>query len=244
LRKGLVYYHGGAFAFGSAEEEDPWACRLTLECDIVIFNVEYRNAPEARAPQGILDCYAALKYVMEHLTARFHVDVERLGVYGISSGGYLAVGVAMELAKRREASRVKLLIADVPAISDHWARPSSMVDSAEVDTWHWSQFEVENWHGTHGHIETLKMLADNWERQVRESDPHLFPGVMSEALLRKTPKQVVMTREFDFLRADAELYADRLRRCGRLLDFYIRPGVSHYNGPQGGVLKKILDAYL
>ena len=239
---GLVFYHGGAFVLGSAAEEDPWACRTALECGPVVFNVDYRNAPETRAPGGILDCYAALRCVAEELGGRYGVDRDHVGVHGISSGGYLAAGVAMELARRREAHLVKLMIADVPAVSDHWVRPRP--DPSGPGDWHWSQSEVERWHGTHGHIETLAMLAEDWERQVRERDPCLFPGTMGDDLLRHVPAHVVMTREFDFLRTDAELFASDLARHGKLLDYYVRPGVSHYTGPQPGVLKRIVDAYL
>ena len=249
-RRGLVFYHGGAFLLGSAAQEDPWACRLAADCDIVIFNVEYRNAPEARAPQGILDCYAAIKCAVEELAHRFGVDERRIGVYGISSGGYLTVGVAMELARRGEAELVKLVIADMPAIHDHWLEPAPGApgtgkEQPEDDGgWHWTMEETSNWAGTHGHIETLRMLAVDWERQVRERDPYLFPGTMDESLLQSVPDHVVMTREFDFLRADSELYACALIRYGKLLDFYIRPGASHYSGPQQGVLEKIIGAYL
>ena len=242
FRKGLVFYHGGAFVLGSAAEEDPWACRTAAECDLVVFNVDYRNAPETRAPGGILDCFAALRHVATDLCHRYGVDPARLGVYGISSGGYLAAGVAMELAKRRAADLVGLVIADVPAVSDHWVRPPPA--SPDAATWHWSQSEVERWHGTHGHIETLAMLAEDWERQVRDRDPYLFPATMGDDLLRHVPDHVIMTREFDFLRTDAELFASALARHGKLLDFYVRPGASHYTGPQEGVLKRIVDAYL
>ena len=249
-RRGLVFYHGGAFVLGSALEEEPWACRIAADCDIVVFNVEYRNAPEARAPQGILDCYAALRCAVEELALPFGVDDRRIGVYGISSGGYLAVGVAMELARRGEAALAKLIVADMPAIDDHWAEPAPAVYPAQSKQptgdggWHWTMEEATNWAGTHGHIETLKMLAVDWERQVRERDPYLFPGAMDESLLQSVPDHVVMTREFDFLRADSELYACALLRCGKLLDFYIRPGASHYTGPQSGVLEQIIGTYL
>ena len=240
-RKGLVFYHGGAFVLGSAADEDPWACRTAAECGLVVFNVDYRNAPETRAPGGILDCYAALRCVVAELCGRYGVDRRRVGVYGISSGGYLAAGVAMELAKRREAGLARLIIADAPAVSDHWVR---RYPDPEAGPWHWSDGEVERWHGTHGHIETLAMLAEDWERQVRDRDPYLFPGAMGDDLLEHVPDHVVMTREFDFLRTDAELFASDLARHGKLLDFYVRPGASHYSGPEDGVLKRIVDAYL
>lgn len=44
---------------------------------------------------------------------------------------------------------------------------------------------------------------------------------MDQKLLKKVPETVVMTREFDYYRGDAEYYADRLEQHGRLLEKYI-----------------------
>ena len=150
----------------------------------------------------------------------------------------------MELAKRDQAALVKLMIADVPAVSDHWVAPgpANPAEAGDASGWHWTHSEVEHWHGSHGHIETLAMLAENWPAQVLERDPCLFPATKGDDLLRKAPEHVVMTREFDFLRTDAELFASDLHRHGKLLDFYVRPGASHHTPPQPGVLKRILDA--
>ena len=63
--------------------------------------------PEAKAPKGILDCIAAVHFIFEELLARFNVDSKRLCLNGESSGGYLAVGIMMELAKTGEADTDK-----------------------------------------------------------------------------------------------------------------------------------------
>ena len=63
-RPAIVFYRGGAAALLNAEQMEPKCCEIALTCDATIFNVDFRNAPEAKAPSGILDCYSALKYVI------------------------------------------------------------------------------------------------------------------------------------------------------------------------------------
>ncbi len=243
-RKGIIYFHGGAFILWNASDFDYQASLQALTCDSVVFNVDYRSAPEARAPKGILDCYAAVRFIGDELLAQYNVNPESLCLYGDSSGGYLAVGTAMELARNGEAGRIKLVIPDVPAISAHWIRP----DDGSAD--HWSRNEVMKASGDGGHIETLKMLCTDWEHQFSIYDPYVFPGEMSDDLLSKLPQCVVLTNEHCFLRKDAELFASRLVTHGKLLDFCIRPGISHYSETPSvysdtlSILSRVVQTYL
>ena len=47
-----IHAHGGACIVGSAESGNPRMCRLACESNLVVFNVEYRLAPEHRVPAG------------------------------------------------------------------------------------------------------------------------------------------------------------------------------------------------
>ena len=243
-RKGIIYFHGGAFILWNASDFDYQASLKAVTCDSVVFNVDYRSPPEARAPKGILDCCAAVHFICEELLAQYNVDPKRLCLNGDSSGGYLAVGTAMELAKKGEVDRIKLVVADVPAISAHWLRP----DDESAD--HWSRNEVMRASGEGGHIETLKMLCTDWEHQFSICDPYVFPGEMPDDLLSKLPDCVVLTNEHCFLRKDAELFASRLLTHGKLLDFCIRPGISHYSeipsvySDASSILSRVVQTYL
>ena len=42
LKKGIIYFHGGAFIFGSAVDFDYQASLKAVTCDSVVFNVDYR----------------------------------------------------------------------------------------------------------------------------------------------------------------------------------------------------------
>ena len=244
LHKGIIYFHGGAFILWNALDFDYQASLKAVTCDAVVFNVDYRSPPEARAPKGILDCCAAVRFIFEELLAQYKVDPKRLCLNGDSSGGYLAVGAAMEMAKRGEADRIKLVVPDVPAISAHWLRTD--VESED----HWSRNEVMRASGEGGHIETLKMLCTDWENQFSICDPYVFPGEMPDDLLSKLPECVVLTNEHCFLRKDAELFASRLLFHGKLLDFCIRPGISHYSdipsvySDASTILSRVVKTYL
>ena len=154
------------------------------------------------------------------------------------------MGTAMELAKTGEADRIKLLVPDVPAISAHWLTPD---DSSPT---HWSRNEVMKASGDGGHLETVKMLCHDWKQQFSDLDPYVFPGEMSDEVLKKLPACVILTNEHCFLRKDAELFASRLLAHDKLLDYCVRPGISHYSDIPGlysdksSIFSQVLETYL
>ena len=75
-------------------------------CKAVVINVEYRLAPEHKAPAGIDDGYAALKWVIAN-AEDLGIDPTRIAIIGESGGGYITAGVAMRLAERREGGLVR-----------------------------------------------------------------------------------------------------------------------------------------
>jgi len=61
--------------------------------------VKYRLAPEAKAPFGIADGYAAFMDVRKN-PKRFGCGRNKIGLFGISGGGYITAGVGLMLAER------------------------------------------------------------------------------------------------------------------------------------------------
>lgn len=59
----LVYIHGGGWAIGSLETDDPLCRRLARELGLGVVNVEYRLAPEWKFPTGVEDCFDVVKWV-------------------------------------------------------------------------------------------------------------------------------------------------------------------------------------
>ena len=59
--------------------------------EVVVFNVDYRLAPEAKCPENIKDFYSVLKYVIDN-SSTLGVDPARVAIWGESGGGYLTAG--------------------------------------------------------------------------------------------------------------------------------------------------------
>ncbi|KAA8581973.1 neutral cholesterol ester hydrolase 1a [Etheostoma spectabile] len=101
LRRGLMFFHGGGWALGSAKKGsyDTINQMLSDELNAVVVSVEYRLYPEVHFPVPYLDCLVAAKHFLSpEVQARYAVDPERVGVAGDSAGGNLAAAVAQEIS--------------------------------------------------------------------------------------------------------------------------------------------------
>ena len=49
---GMVWAHGGGAVIGDAIAENIMNCQVALNNDVVVFNVNYRLAPEHKSPAG------------------------------------------------------------------------------------------------------------------------------------------------------------------------------------------------
>lgn len=83
----FIYFHGGGLLNGSREAEEH-AAGLT-ERGIALVSVEYRMYPDAKYPDYIEDCAAAVAWTFQNIN-RYG---KSLGIYvgGSSAGGYLSM---------------------------------------------------------------------------------------------------------------------------------------------------------
>lgn len=106
LRPGVLLIHGGAWSSG-----DKWNlsdhARELAQSGYVVFNVNYRLAPNSKYPAQIEDCRRAIQW-MEQVAQQYHLDSSRLGVYGYSAGGHLAALLAVE--NRPDLPTIKVAI--------------------------------------------------------------------------------------------------------------------------------------
>lgn len=124
----LVWYHGGGFVIGNLEVADKPCRQLANATGAVVVSVDYRLAPEAKAPAGAEDCYAATAWVAENAAA-VGGDIARLGVSGDSAGGGLAQVVTLMCRDRGgPALQVQLLMYPM---SDAGGEYPSRLENAE-----------------------------------------------------------------------------------------------------------------
>uniref|UniRef100_A0A3B5M5Z9 Neutral cholesterol ester hydrolase 1 n=1 Tax=Xiphophorus couchianus TaxID=32473 RepID=A0A3B5M5Z9_9TELE len=101
LRRGLMYLHGGGWAFGSGKmgAYDKVSRVISDELNTVVVSVEYRLFPEVLFPEPFLDCVVAAKHFLSpEVLDKYAIDPERVAVSGDSAGGNLAAAVAQEVA--------------------------------------------------------------------------------------------------------------------------------------------------
>ena len=212
MRVGYVYAHGGgAVSLTAAYERKPLS-KYAADNDLVMFNVDYRIAPETRCPNNIKDFYEVIKHV--HTNAEsLGIDPAKICIGGESGGGYICLGAMVLLAQNNNSSMVKLAIPQIP-MTDDYCFSDPLVMTQEERKEHLMMRKI--W---------KHYIAADWEAQ--KHNPHLFPGKSSDELLEKFPPTIMMEAEFDFYITEATRFAGRLRRAGRLLELVIIPGSPH-----------------
>jgi len=98
-RKCMLFFHGGGAVSGTPEMMGRIMNRYAAQSDVNIINVKYRLAPEAKAPLGITDAYAAFMDVRTN-PKKWGCAPNKIGFFGESGGGYLTAGVGLMLAAR------------------------------------------------------------------------------------------------------------------------------------------------
>ncbi|XP_033841966.1 neutral cholesterol ester hydrolase 1 [Periophthalmus magnuspinnatus] len=101
LKRGVLYFHGGGWALGSARMRsyDLLCRKMAEDLDAVIMSVDYGLAPESVFPAPYLDALSASRSFLSADTwDRFGLDPNRLCISGDSAGGNLAAAVTQTLS--------------------------------------------------------------------------------------------------------------------------------------------------
>jgi acetyl esterase len=201
----LVYFHGGAFVFGSIASHEPALKLLAHESGVAIASVDYRLAPEHKFPAAIDDAVAAYRWMREH-AADFGADPARVGVGGDSAGGNLAA-VVCHVARDAQPAHQLLIY---PAI-DWWRKGASHTSCAEG-------FYLEE-------SRTFWAEKHYLNRIEERDDPRASPLKFGD--LAGLAPATVVTAGFDILRDEGRLYADELARSGVPVDFCCETSLIH-----------------
>merc|ERR1711981_932410 len=211
----IIYAHGGGVVGGTAAGYSGFLSHMALDCGVVVFNVDYRLAPETRCPNNVLDFYEVIKYVSSN-SKELGVDSNRIAMAGDSGGGYMCAGAMVQLAMKEESGIVKIAMPVIPMLDDY------------EFTCRLSMTKEES--------ESALMMQKIWQAiagpdfESKREDPLLFPGKASPDLLAKMPPTIVWEDEFDMYITPATRFAHKLRTAGRLLEFVCFPGAKHGSG--------------
>lgn len=96
-------------------EGDIAGSSLNLNC--VVFNIDYRLAPEHKCPGGQEDFVDCVNYVLAN-AGKFGINPNKAAMAGCSGGGWIAVGAANLLAKANDLGKIKALFIHTGMLSD------------------------------------------------------------------------------------------------------------------------------
>lgn len=94
----FLHFHGGGWAFGDNDLQDPWLEAIALEVGVAVVSVGYRLAPEDPYPAGSDDCEAVALWLVENAAAEFGSDTLIIG--GESAGAHFSVTTMLRMRDR------------------------------------------------------------------------------------------------------------------------------------------------
>jgi acetyl esterase len=205
----LVFFHGSGFVLCSLDTHDGMCRNLCAGAACVVASVDYRLAPEHKFPAGIDDCLHATRWAAAH-AAELGANAKHIAVGGDSAGGDMAAVTALRV--RDEGDPVlcgQLLL--YPVTDYHTPGTPSYQENAE---------------GYGLTRDTMKWFWDHYLSDATEgAHPHASPLPATD--LSGLPPALVITAEYDPLRDEGELYAEKLRAAGVPIALTRYDGVNH-----------------
>jgi acetyl esterase len=219
---GVIFYvRGGGFVVGSLATHHTVVAELAAKTGLATVALDFRLAPEHPFPAAIEDCYAGLRGVLDD-AGRFGVDPRRAVVAGDSSGGNMAVVLAMMC---RDRGGPKLA--------------GQALISPVLDFTRWQNGGADAPLLTGGEMEYYTRCYCPAPGQVR--DPYVSPLVSGG--FADLPPAYIMGAEMDSLRGDGESYARSLQSAGIPARHVVEPGLVHAAVRARGLSPQVADAW-
>ena len=195
-RGGIVFFHGSGWVIANIDICDAAVRSLANSTGCVVVSVNYQKAPEHKFPVPFDDCWAATEWVYAN-AADLGIDPARLAVAGDSAGGNLAAAVCLK-ARDEGGPPIVFQVLVYPALDCSWDTPSCARERRGLRPPARDDALV---------LEPLRRGPGG--RGRTRSSPRCAPRTCSGL-----PPAFIATAEFDPLRDDGEMYAERLAEAG------------------------------
>ena len=203
----LLYFHGGGFVIGDLDTHDNLCRLICRDGGIQVISVDYRLAPEHKAPAAVDDAYAAYRWALDHAAG---LGATRIVVGGDSAGGNLAAVVTQQ-ARDSELPlpALQLLLYPVTDMSSDTRSKTLFADGYFLST------RDMEWFTGH-YLDGADVTAD---------DPVISPLLNED--LTGLPPALVVTAGFDPLRDEGNRYARALQDAGVVVDLREERSMIH-----------------
>jgi acetyl esterase len=207
-RPAVVFAHGGGFVLCDIDSHDGFCRAMSRYTESVVVSVDYRLAPEHRAPAAVEDVYATWCWVMAD-AGELGIDPSRVMVAGDSAGGNLAAVTAL-MCRERGASMPVGQVLIYPAIEPF--------------------FDTESYRKySRGYVNTRDAMQYYWRQYLDDKMPspeYLVAPARAESH-EGLPPAIVVTAGFDVLQSEGISYARKLRDANVPVVHRDYPGLFH-----------------
>ncbi|RFU77963.1 lipase [Trichoderma arundinaceum] len=208
----LYHIHGGGMIAGDRFSGVAELIDILHDIECVLISVEYRLAPETRAPGPAEDCYAGLVWTSEN-AATIGIDPASIVIWGVSGGAALAA-VTCLMARDRK----------IPAIPIKGQMLLSPMLDDRCDSISDQQFEYGSpWCGISNRMAWEYVIGE--DRGTDKVTPYQSPSRAEN--LANLPSTYIDAAECEVFRDPAVLYATNMWRCGSTCELHIWPGAFH-----------------
>ncbi|MGB5485290.1 alpha/beta hydrolase fold domain-containing protein [Parasphingorhabdus sp.] len=207
----IIWLHGGGYLMGSADD----LSAQSYSSIAPVVSVDYRLAPEHRAPAAAYDVCAVIERVAKNRKPR------KIILAGPSAGGGLAASAAL-LNRDRDGPEIAFQLLIYPMIDDKHDTPSGHMD-----------IPPSSW--------TRETSLHAWSLYAEEGGASAYAAAARATDLAGLPPAYIMCGDLDLFLDEDIIYANRLRSSGVPVELAIYPGAPHgFNGfiPQAAVSKR------
>lgn len=204
-----VNFHGGGFVVGRPEQDDHICRYIAATAGCVVINVDYAVAPQRPFPVPATQAYDVCAWVAENGPAG-DWDGSRLAVGGHSAGANLTAAVC-RTARERGTFSPRLQIIDSAPL-DQAADPSTKLSPIAKPL-------------LNPHLIGI-FTAAYVPNPADRVHPLVSPALADD--LAGLPPALVITAEYDRLRAEGDAYAKALEAAGVPVTHRVFEGVDHY----------------
>ncbi|WP_396332179.1 alpha/beta hydrolase [Burkholderia anthina] len=234
----VLFFHGGGFVVGSLDSHALITAQLAADTGLAVIAVDYRLAPEHRAPAALEDCLAVTRAARDAAHWPFGSCARPLTLAGDSAGGNLAAAVATALRDAGEGGIDGIALV-YPMLG---FEPQSPARDTEAQAPMLTLDDVHHYRALYWGDADEAALND--APLLRASLP------LAASRFDGLPPVLAIGAEHDPLRDDARVYVERIRAAGGAARYWMGEGLVHGcwralgTSPQAARMHRMVGGFL
>ncbi|KNG89262.1 esterase [Aspergillus nomiae NRRL 13137] len=235
-RAAFVNFHGGCWIVGGLSSDHGYCKQLVdgLNGDLVVFDVDYRLAPEHPYPVPIEDCWEAFQWIRREKLDELNLDPMRFAVGGVSAGGHISAVVAHLCRDNQIPLRLQVLCVPICDLHNVFT-PDGNFDSESCPYESYREMQFSAGMTQHRMQHCYRQFVGHLGQQRQPDDWRISP-ILAPSFVDLAPA-LVYTAEMDPLRDEGEAYVAKLEAAGCRVRFKRVLGAPHSFAVLDGILE-------